>query len=253
MKTLISALAFSFFQIFTVSALAGISAKRLPQQDFRSLAAPYFSSQTQNGYNPRSLPEEQIVEWESLEVLQNFFEKMRDERFLETETSFARRISWLYPDDGCYTRAALMIEKAREFSLPIPNRVFLYGNLKVVTPHSPQNYVTWWYHTAPIVKIDGKNYVLDAALNSDHPLLLEDWIHLQTGNGDYRELRFCTPFTYDPGHSCTQSTLDTAPLAYREIKKFLRYEWSRQEELGRDPYEILGEKPPWNQTLLNMR
>src|SRR5690606_2092493 len=45
-----------------------------------------------------------VSEWQSLSDLVHAFEFIRDARFLELESApdFLRRISWLYPDDGCF-------------------------------------------------------------------------------------------------------------------------------------------------------
>lgn len=229
--------------ILTSPAFAGLSAKRHPTQSAQALinkSGALFAHQASE-----SLDASQIVEWERFEDLEAFFRLTRDERFLKDEKEFNRRITWLYPDDGCFARAALVIQKAQELGLPLPNRVFLYGDLEAYTPNAPGFSVTWWYHTAPIVSVKGQLYVLDAAINPDKPLKIEEWTDRQIRTGLPRTLTFCSPYTYDPRTPCVNAQTDPGSKAQAEIKYFLPREWRRQTELNRDPLEVLGEHPPW--------
>src|SRR5438045_9787850 len=52
------------------------------------------------------------VSWPNFNVIQQNFEKIRDIRYYTDSTypNFLRRIAWLYPDDGCWTRVSSAIK-----------------------------------------------------------------------------------------------------------------------------------------------
>lgn len=235
----------TLFTFFSVSGFAGLSPQRSPGLDYTDYLASIADLNPQISSERSSLPLSEVTQWNSMEELQSFFEKSRDERFLAPESAFQRRISWLYPDDGCYARAALVTKKAQEALLPLPHRVFLYGNLSVRTENAPYHLVRWWYHTAPIVQVDGNHYVLDAAINPYKPMLLADWVAAQISPHASHDLRICNPYTYDPRSSCIYADQDPANKAQVDIQEFLKAEWRRQIELQREPEKVLGEEPPW--------
>ena len=49
----------------------------------------------------------QTPNWSDEISLQENFRKIRDLRFVNQGKNFLRRLSWLYPDDGCFARADL--------------------------------------------------------------------------------------------------------------------------------------------------
>jgi len=61
-------------------------------------------------------------------------------------------IPFLYPDDGCWARAhemcRLMISAGAE-----PEKVWIYGNLRVATSNNPTCQVQWNWHVAPILHV----------------------------------------------------------------------------------------------------
>lgn len=119
-----------------------------------------------------------IVRWKSISDMQKRFEEIRDERFLflKSEPDFPRRISWLYPKDGCFVRAALFNRNAFRMFVPVPNKVFAFGNLRVKTVNAARGVVGWWYHVAPIVQVGEEKYVLDPSIDHDKPLPIKEWL-----------------------------------------------------------------------------
>lgn len=97
------------------------------------------------------------TEWPSHAYVQDRFKYLRDLRFIRWNAR-DRRSSWLYPDDGCFARASLMNKNIKLAADPVPGKVFVFGNLKVITPNPPRGYVTWWYHVAPVVQVAGLKY-----------------------------------------------------------------------------------------------
>ena len=246
-----------FWGLNFASAWDGKSAQREPGVSFRNYIqrmledpAPldvqdlsaYASAQPfKNGNLPAAtaLPSEA--------EMQAQFEHIRDERWMTTANrpNFLRRSSWLFPDDGCFARAALAIMNMHRWSRPVPSKVFVFGDLVVKTKNSPDGEVAWWYHVAPLVEVAGQKYVLDPAIEPAHPLKLDEW--LKTMHADYGNLQVavCRSGTYSPGDSCNRDTDGVEIGAQRDQIDYLHYEWSRLEELNRDPNAELGDKPPW--------
>jgi hypothetical protein len=189
-----------------------------------------------------------IPVWNDVEITQHF-ERTRDLRFLATadRPGFSRRLSWLYPDDGCYARAELVSSKADEWLHKRPYRIFSFGNLMVTSPNYPTGKVTWWYHTVPIVKraSTGEPVVFDAAIDPKRPIPWKQWLGLQVSNLNDARVSVCDGNTYGPEHPCFGAPARTAEALSDERVRFLGREWSRQVEMLRDPLRVLGDFPPW--------
>ncbi|MBK7844103.1 MAG: hypothetical protein IPJ71_10475 [Bdellovibrionales bacterium] len=189
-----------------------------------------------------------VREWPNLEEISSAFGYVRDEQFLTDPMqvpSFSRRSTWLYPDDGCFARAALMknLMKIRGYSQP--NRVFIFGNLLVKSPNGLNGEVSWWYHTAPVARVRNQVYVFDPSIDPKQPILLRDWASRQTDDLNSIKMAFCAPDTYMPFSPCEYPQIGEDARAEGDISYFLDLEWRRQLELGRDPIKVLGDDPPW--------
>ena len=156
--------------------------------------------------------------------------------------SFLRRISWLYPNDGCYARAAMANRWFKGQGISTPGKVFAFGKLKVRTRNHPRGYVTWWYHVAPIVEVGGAKYVLDPAIESGGPLRLRDWL-ARMGTPSKIKVAICGSGAYSPSSSCSNETVGSAGVT--SIQKFLGREWDQLKRMGRNPEALLGSNPPW--------
>jgi hypothetical protein len=213
-----------------------------------------------------------VATWSDFKAIQTNFEKIRDLRYFhdEKQPGFLRRISWLYPDDGCWTRASAVIKDlfgpisniANEFSRP--SKIFAFGNLCANTPNSPKGKVTWWYHTAPIIrdKQTNQSYVLDPSIDPSKPLTVEKWVEqissndgackatLKTEPSQVSKFNICDGYGTGPYSSCHEpSKVDfaTESSAVLGQSSFRQYERERQIELGRDPDVVLGGQPPWGE------
>lgn len=195
-------------------------------------------------YSEKALPD--ITSWKSLEDLQERFEDIRDERFLTTPArpDFPRRIAWLYPKDGCFARAALFNRTAFRKFIPIPQKVFAFGNLKVKTPFARSGVVGWWYHVAPIVEVGTTKYVLDPSIESTRPLKLKEWLE-RMGNPGAMKVAICDSGTYSPSDSCERKTDGIELRAEQVEKKYLSLEETELAKLGHESERSLGEEPPW--------
>ena len=189
-----------------------------------------------------------VPQWKSARQLQVAFERIRDERFLFVNTmpDFPRRLSWLYPDDGCHARAQLSGINLKNWGYIWPAKIFVFGALRIRTENHPHGFVSWWYHVVPIVKLEEDYFVFDPALDYYQPLMLDQWLLKMTTSLDIIEASICDPQVYVPSDKCfsdtnneiLQSTIDDEVW-------FLKQEWERLLQLGRNPEIELGDYPPW--------
>ncbi|MGK5083557.1 protein-glutamine glutaminase family protein [Bdellovibrionota bacterium FG-1] len=189
------------------------------------------------------------------EALQAVCAWVRETRFLNSPeqdgapSGFLRRPSWLYPDDGCWARAALAANRMETRHLPAPKKLFVFGDLELKTDNSPSGKVWWWYHIAPVYRTGSgleSVRVIDPSIDPSEPLTLAVWAQRQSGDPGTLLFASCEKDTYEPGDSClSPMAIDPDVIAWEE-QDFLRLEWDRQIELGRDPLVALGDQPPWS-------
>ncbi len=184
--------------------------------------------------------------WTSQIPLEKGFTMIRDLRFLSDplNANFKRRLSWMYPDDGCFARAGLMRVNLEQLKTNSPAKLFIFGNLKVKTTNSPSGSVSWWYHVVPLVRRGQQLYVLDPAIEILGPLPLKDWIMTMTSDINSIKLSVCKGTAYSPKSSCSNPTNDDS-AAVVDQPKYLNAERDRLLELGRKADQELGDYPPW--------
>jgi Glutaminase len=185
--------------------------------------------------------------WESYSAVVERFKKVRDYRWMtiREQPGFLRRISWIYPDDGCFARAGLAILNFANWAVDLPKKVFVFGDLLVQTPNSPSGEVGWWYHVAPIVEVNQQKYVLDPAMDPNQPMKLEDWVGAMGDPADMR-VAICASGTYTPDDNCAQHSDGIEAMAVSDQPYYLRAERARILQLHRNANEELGDNPPWN-------
>ncbi|WP_298622712.1 protein-glutamine glutaminase family protein [uncultured Legionella sp.] len=178
--------------------------------------------------------------------MMHLFNVIRDTRFLHTEDNpeFDRRISWLYPDDGCFARAALSIIELEKEQLLKPAKIFVFGNLLLKTPYSLRGYVYWWYHVSIAVNYMGTIYILDPALNHEKPLFVDDWFAQMGSEMDLRGA-VCNSSAYVPFDYCLQDSDISEERVLKDGATYLELEWERISLLGFEPLYLLGNNPPW--------
>jgi hypothetical protein len=200
-----------------------------------------------------------------------YFASTRDRRYLTlpsnpnlpptpypTNPNFLRRISWTFPDDGCFARAEQVNQLVAQAGKVKPHKLFVFGGLIVDSEHSLDP-VRWTYHVVPVVKNSaGQPIVFDAALSPCRPLPWKEWLLLMVDNlsqlsniaggwgvalGDANAYVPTSLVSGEPSH---------ANDSLRDLREggndapYLWWEWLRQGELGRDPNVVLGASPPWS-------
>lgn len=260
MKLLISLMLICPLIAFSQASEFTISPKRLTNEGFHQAVTRIKTQLSKNGtktLKPRETPLGKKVPLQAMnfstvpmvasyEELMHLFKVIRDSRFLHTaeKPDFVRRISWLYPDDGCFARAALSGIKLEREQLQRPAKIFAFGDLMVQTKYSREGYVTWWYHVSTAVNYMGVIYVFDPALNPERPMLVDEW-YGQMGNAANLSGSVCNTYTYDPFDSCFAADATSEINAERNQERYLDWEWDRVTDLGFDPVAFLGENPPW--------
>ena len=208
-----------------------------------------------------------VQSWPNHKAIQDAFEKIRDLRYFQDAKTpdFKRRITWLYPDDGCWTRAAAIIKdffgpmnNTVSNILPRPSKLFAFGDLCVNTKNAPGGYVSWWYHTAPIVKDAETNidYVIDPSVDPYTALSLDEWMARVASNTEkcagtqsrVSQFAICNGYGSSPYDSCNNpARVNFASEAYvmRNQHSYRILEQERQADLGREVEKVLGDSPPW--------
>jgi len=201
--------------------------------------------------------ENQIPSWPiSPSEFDQFYDQARFDRYLTsiTDPSFERRITWLYPNDGCWIRAELysslilkfLNEEYPNHSFEAPKKHFAFGDLWTKSINAPplmDEWVFWGWHVAPIVRLnDGNLYVLDPALRGN-AIPKEEWYALMTQKPSSFVSGFvtCDADTYREFNSCFKPKKNTDEDTKCENENYMYLEWNRQIALSRDPKKVLGE------------
>ena len=204
-----------------------------------------LTTPTEAANHLQDLDIQQVPQVQELD-LEREYRFIRDTRFFESKRSdFPRRITWLFPDDGCYARADVAAIKLIEKGAITPKKIFAFGNLVVQSPNSLTGLVTWWYHVALTYRVNQQIYVFDPALEPRRPLLLQEWNTLLGGQSTNILYSICAARTYDPDGNCENPKLVSNSDVEAEQSGFFRVELTRLTLLNRDPEQELGDHPPW--------
>lgn len=198
-----------------------------------------------------------VPTWSDADIMAQFATQ-RDARYMTMSgDSRQRRISWQYPDNGCFARAEQVNVRVTQAGKATPYKLFAfskYQGLVAHTTNSDSGVVGWWYHVVPVVKNSaGQAIVFDAALSPCRPLFWRDWLALMAndlafyddvagGNG----VTLASPTAYDPFSLVTGEPSHAAQSLDEQVSQFLPLEWQRQIDLGRDPNVVLLDSPPWS-------
>lgn len=181
----------------------------------------------------------------SLAEMKSAFILARDSRVIPWRADFARRPSWLYPDDGCYARAVIAADTLKRAGFPAPGKIFAFGNLSAQTSRTPSGTVSWWYHVAVAYRYEADIYVFDPSVEEKRPLKMQDWVNKIRGSQGEVKISLCDTKTYNPADNCRHGNILTTTSGFRDQMLYLDLEWDRLLEMGKDPASLLGEQPLW--------
>lgn len=230
-----------------------VSSTRHPNVDYKNYESHLLKDGEQKAFNTPvriaarfgtvNLPE--TTEWSDLQ-LRTYFKHMRDARSERWNRNplFPRRNAWMYPDDGCYVRAAIGTRNISSQGGTFPGRVFAFGNLKAETVNTQSGHVWWWYHVALIVQVGGEYFVLDPSIEVERPLALKEWLD-RMGEAQNIRVAICRSGTSSPKESCDRISDGKEEWALGTQQYFLSAEWNRLLRLQRIPENELGDSPPW--------
>jgi hypothetical protein len=233
--------------LIPLGAVASPTARRLPHEPyphaFERLRHAPFDPDTVYG-RARPVSELDFSRLPSVSKLGAMFQELRNDRWISDASmpDFPRRIPWLYPDDGCFVRAQESVEHLAAEGVTATQKLFIFGDLEVATPNSPDGQVPWWFHVMPAFLSGGTPYVIDPAMEPSRPLTVSEWIARMTSDPSSVELALCDATAYEPESYCEgePGSTEAQDRADADAPDFLQAEWNRQLELGRDPSKVLG-------------
>lgn len=221
-----------------------VSAVRKPQEDFRQHLKNFkVFSGDQATLNQTDIPE--LDNWDQVQAT---FEAARDRRNLRwvVMPKFLRRTTFLYPQDGCFLRAALMNKALMaQFISPLP-KLFVFGNLKAESLYEKGHSIYWYFHVALALRFQGEVFIIDPSLNNQRPLALVEWYNLMGVRSSDVEIRICDTQSYSPFDRCVggQGFLEEKQRD-DHVQYYLAAEWNNLEKLGFEPEKLLNHLPLW--------
>lgn len=196
-----------------------------------------------------------VPTWSDADILAQF-PLTRDKRYMTVSSnpSFQRRISWMYPDDGCFARAEQFNVQVAQAGKTKAYKLFAMGDLRVYTDNSPDGVVYWGWHVVPVVKNSaGEPIVFDAALSPCKPLPWKTWLLMMASSlSHYDDLAaghgvgLGDPNAYYPISLAQGEPSHAQESLTHQTQTYLPAEWDRQLALGRNPNVVLGSTPPWS-------
>lgn len=131
-------------------------------------------------------------------------------------------IPFLYPQDGCYSRAHRMARLLEDRGI-ISAKIFVTGNLQIETDRSPEGYVGWNWHVAPAILVRKNGVVIpmviDPAIFST-PVTVSEWTGAQTKHQYARidSVYLANRFTYDRRSRMDYTSWNMIQLEWTEDK-----------------------------------
>ncbi len=180
--------------------------------------------------------------------LEAAFKRARNVRAYTDSVGRKRRATWLYPQDGCYARAAHDSREFESMGYPKPGKMFIFGTwatLRAKTPFSPSGRVWWGYHTVAAYRLGDRAIVLDAAVDPNRLLPIEEWVGLLAPDPRKITIAVCDENAYGPSDTCLGGIPVHQASAKEHLTGYFDKEWSNVLELGLQPQNLLGDLPPW--------
>ncbi len=197
-----------------------------------------------------------IPQWPD-NIIADAFKKIRDTRFLIQEASpeIKRRIPWLYVENGCFARAALIRQLLNKSNLPEIKKIFIFGNMKFTMWHHEKlvQTITFKDHVAPAFRLKDETYIIDPPLNFQRPLKLNEWVDQLFVESKDTDFKLCIASQFTLSHNSSinaKSAEDEVGMRdhiMRDLnfftQDFLKREYDFISKRGVDFKETLGPSP----------
>lgn len=172
-----------------------------------------------------------------------------DPATLVDEHGLARRLPWLLADNGCEERAPAAAYLMNAWGYPTPyyaRAKAKHGKSLHIDTRNVPGLVVWSSHVAPVLRSEGTLYVLDPAVEAQHPLTVSEWLTRITYRGAVTDLEAAVCRDEPAGDGCfTEVPRGTYFPQGELLEDRLPSEWRLQQVLGRIPEDALGDCPPW--------
>jgi hypothetical protein len=247
---------FIVFGVVSPSSSFSESAFRYPgeaysqakDRSFAALLAPYWLLGVSAEELKGNLSDLDFTTLSSVKDEALLFTEVRDSRNFTwlLNTTFPRRAAWLYPQDGCWIRAAFASHLAENRGEGPLKKLFIFGELTARTRNAPSGLVDWWYHVVSVYRTAaGEIRVIDPAIDPAKAMELDAWIRaVNTSNGAV-EFSLCESSTYSPSDACAASQAPSWSILESDAQAYLDLEWDNLKVLQRDPTKELADQPPW--------
>lgn len=223
------------FPVIALGSDQALSQERLPQEHWQpSLASDGIINI--KATSPNVMPTWPLT----IEELNAFATEAAQIRMHNNPNSgnFMRRGPWLYPNNGCYAKAAHVSALALQKGFQQPGKIYAYGNLEFNSPYAKNGRRVYWrYHMAAAYVFNGEVMVIDPGISSS-PMTQEQWFsHISPLPNSVRP-KYCDVRNYSPLATCVGGRGNGANLNH--VRGILRDEWSNLIRLGYNPAELLG-------------
>jgi len=189
-----------------------------------------------------------LESWNNEQQVEHAFISGRDSRFLILAfdgSQEKRRISWMFPQDGCFVRAEVFKNRLKKFGYPSVKKIFAFGDLSATTHDTESGSVNWWFHVAVVVGIGDQAMVLDPAVEPDRPVTVEEWAKLISPQPDKLTFSLCDAGTFGPMNGCDAPKVFSSFFVDLLQGVLLRLEQTNLLALGRNVGQELLESPYW--------
>ena len=195
-----------------------------------------------------------IPSWSKKEVAEGF-NLVRDHKYLPCSNLVdnKRAIPWLYPENGCFVKAALARKLLSLKGYPNIKKLFVFGDFKYKSKWTETGYVSFKFHVAVATRVESDVYILDPSVEYEKPLLLLDWCEVLTSESENKRVEYslCSDMTVSHNSECDEIEESNEIGIRRDIPhtmeffamEFLAKEYENIHQLGLNPNLVLSVEP----------
>ena len=195
-----------------------------------------------------------VPSWSRKEVMEGFY-LVRDHKHLPCSNVVGnkRAIPWLYPENGCFVKAALARRLLALKGYPNIRKLFVFGDFKYKSRWAETGYVSFKFHVAVATRVGDEIYILDPSVEYERPLLLLDWCQKLTSESQNSNIEYslCNDMTVSHNSECDEVDERNEIGVRKELPhtmeffamEYLAKEYENIHQLGLDPKTLLAIKP----------